>query len=140
MSYSKWFQSHGEKHKKIMDKLKHYTDDEVIAYFRFENMVEKEPYFCPLYKDKKKCHNIELLNCYLCACSNFRFSDDGFKKVNSKVLYSSCSIESKDGNTFETDDAIHQNCSNCLVPHDEKYIKKYFSRDWFLSMKNVNYN
>jgi len=50
LSYSSWVKSHGEKHKKIMEKLKDLSDDEVIEYFRFENMVEKEPDFCPLYK------------------------------------------------------------------------------------------
>jgi hypothetical protein len=121
-----------------MDKLQNLSDDEVIAYFRFENMVEKEPDFCPLYLENKKCHDIEVLNCYLCACPNFRFNDVGFKKVNEKTLFSTCSINSKDGATFETDDAIHQSCTACLVPHSETYINNNFSRDWFFSMKNVN--
>ena len=137
MSYSSWFQTHGEKHKAIMAKLTHLSDDEVIAYFRFENMVEKEPDFCPLYKDNKKCHDMEDLNCYLCACPNFRFDDDGFKKMRGKTLYSSCSIDSKDGAQFISDDTIHQNCAGCLVPHHETYIKKIFSRNWFDIMKKV---
>ena len=138
MSYSKWFKSHGEKHKKIMDKLKDYSDDEIIEYFRFENMVKSEPDFCPLYLENKKCHDIEVLNCYLCACPNFRFNDEGFKKINRKTLFSICSIDSKDGAIFETDDAIHQSCSACLVPHSEEYIRNNFLRDWFFYMKNVN--
>ena len=137
MSYVSWFQVHGEKHKAIMAKLTHLSDDEVIAYFRFENMVEKEPDFCPLYKDNKKCHEMEDLNCYLCACPNFRFDDDGFKKVEEKTLYSTCSIDSKDGAQYISNDAIHQNCSKCLVPHHETYIKKIFSRNWFDIMKKV---
>ena len=137
MSYINWFQTHGEKHKSIMAKLTKLSDDEVIAYFRFENMVEKEPDFCPLYKDNKKCHDMKELNCYLCACPNFRFDDEGFKKVEEKTLYSTCNIESKDGSQYFTDDAIHQNCSGCLVPHHETYIKKIFDRDWFKIMKNV---
>ena len=137
MSYISWFQTHGEKHKAIMDKLTDLSDDEVIAYFQFENMVENEQDFCPLYKDNKKCHDMKELNCYLCACPNFRFNDNGFKKVGEKTLYSTCDIESKDGSQYFTDDAIHQNCSGCLVPHHEAYIKKIFSRDWFKIMKEV---
>ena len=137
MSYVSWYQGHGEKHKAIMDKLTHLSDDEVIAYFRFENMVKKEPDFCLLYKEEKKCHDMEGLNCYLCACPNFRFDDDGFKTVEDKTLYSTCSIDSKDGAQFISDDAIHQDCSGCLVPHHEAYIKKVFSRDWFKIMKEV---
>ncbi len=138
MSYSRWFKEHGDKHRVILEKLKDLDDDEIIKYFRFDNMVKNEPDFCPLYKDNKKCHNIELLNCYLCACPNFRFSDSGFGKQSSKTVYSYCHINSKDGDRFETDSDIHQDCSKCLVPHDEAYIKKYFSRDWFLSMQDVN--
>ena len=67
-----------------MDTLTELSDEEVIAYFKFENMVKKEPDFCPLYKDNKKCHDMKELNCYLCACPNFRFDDEGFKKVEEK--------------------------------------------------------
>jgi predicted transcriptional regulator len=137
MSYNSWFQSHGEKHYKIIEKLSHLNNQEVIEYFRFENMVQNEPYFCPLYAKNKKCHDIENLNCYLCACPNFRFNDNGFKKVENRTLFSKCNINSKDGDQFKTDNAIHQNCSGCLVPHHESYIRKNFSRNWFEIMKNV---
>ena len=139
MTYTSWFQTHGEKHKAIMAKLAHLSDDEVIAYFKFENMVEKEPDFCPLFKDNKKCHDMENLNCYLCACPNFRFDDEGFKQIKEKILYSTCDIASKDGSQYISDDAIHQNCSGCGVPHHETYIKKVFSRDWFKMMKFVRH-
>ena len=135
MSYKNWFQEHAKKHKEIMSRLDSLSDDEVIKYFRFENMVEKEPHFCPLYIEKKKCHDIELLNCYLCACPNFRFDDDGFEKKEEKTTYSKCNINSKDGDIFETDDAMHQDCSSCHIPHQELYIKKFFSRDWLEIMK-----
>lgn len=131
MSYSSWVKSHGEKHKKIMEKLKDLSDDEVIEYFRFDNMVEKEPDFCPLYKKRKKCHDIENLNCYLCACPNFRFSDSGFREIDGKILYSYCSINSKDGKKAISQKAIHQDCSFCLIPHKEEFIRKVFKRDWF---------
>ena len=137
MSYSTWFQTHGEKHKAIMDKLSTLNDEEVITYFRFDNMVKNEPDFCPLYKDNKKCHDMPELNCYLCACPNFRFKDEGFKQIDNKTLFSTCDIDSKDGSQYISDDAIHQNCAGCLVPHHEAYIKKVFKRDWFEVMKEV---
>jgi len=138
MSYISWFQTHGEKHKAIIDKLTKLSDKEVIAYFKFENMVKKEPDFCPLYKENKKCHDMKELNCYLCACPNFRFDDEGFKKVEKKTLYSTCDIDSKDGSQYISEDAIHQNCAGCLVPHYEVYIQKVFNRNWFKIMKNVS--
>ena len=140
MSYSSWFQAHGEKHKKIIDKLKDLTTDEIIQYFRFDNMVKNELNFCPLYKDNKKCHDNEALNCYFCACPNFRFKDEGFEKKGNQTLFSYCDINSKDGSEYKSDNAIHQNCAGCFVPHSESYVKKYFTLDWFKAMKSVAKN
>lgn len=137
MSYSTWFQAHGKKHKEIVDKLSDISDNEIIEYFQFENMVEKEPNFCPLYAKNKKCHDIKELNCYLCACPNFRFDDNGFEKKEKRKLFSYCNIDSIDGAEFKTDSAIHQNCVGCFVPHHESYIKKIFSRNWFKMMNSV---
>ena len=136
MSYISWYQEHGEKHKVIMNKLTHLSADEVIAYFRFENMLEKEPDFCPLYKENKKCHDLEGLNCYFCACPNFRFDDEGWEMKGSNY-FSSCSINSKEGSVFIGDAGNHQDCSKCAVPHNESYIRRHFSRDWFEVMEDV---
>ena len=86
MTYNDWFNEHGQKHKNIMKKLEDISDSDVITYFRFENMVEKEPDFCTLYRDNKKCHEIDILNCYLCACPHFRFDDNGLSKKEEKTL------------------------------------------------------
>lgn len=135
MTYREWFEAHAAKHRVILDKLSHLTDDEVIKYFRFENMVQYESDFCPLYAENRKCHEIEELNCYLCACPHFRFNDEGIDTLEHKIRYSLCSIESADGERFITDTAIHQNCAGCTVPHDEKFIAKVFDREWRKIMK-----
>lgn len=138
MTYDEWFIQQGNLHANVMKKLEDKSVDEVIEYFKFENMVKNEPDFCPLYKDNKKCHDMEDLNCYLCACPNFRFKGDGFEKTeDGKTLFSVCSIKSRDGSQFIGDDYIHQNCSGCIVPHRAKYIKKHFNRSWFEVMKDV---
>lgn len=121
-----------------MEKLNHLSRDKVIAYFRFENMVKKEPDFCYLYQENKKCHEMEELNCYLCGCPNFRFNDEGFSNKKGKTLFSYCFINSKDGGVFESKDALHQDCTNCTIPHEEAYIRKHFRRDWFEMMRDVH--
>ena len=78
-------------------------------------------------EDNKKCHDIEELNCYFCACPNFR--------VDSKKSF--CNIDSKYGGTIKTQDFTHQDCSKCSVPHSKEYIKRYFDRDWKIIMKNI---
>jgi len=137
MSYTQWFQAHAAKHRSIMEKLAHLSDEEVIVYFRFENMVKNEPDFCPLYAENKKCHDTPELNCYLCACPNFRFNDQGFATEEGKTLFSTCSIESPDGDRYVSESAIHQNCAGCIVPHRESYIKKVFDRNWLTIMQEV---
>ncbi len=139
MSYKDWFDQHAKDHAKIVKKLREqgYDEEAVIEYFDFENMCQKEPDFCPLYKDHKKCHDMQQLNCYLCACPNFRFDDDGIQKIDDKTQYSFCGIESKDGKQGVYGDAIHQDCSGCTVPHHVSYIKKVFKWSWTDIMHEV---
>jgi Zn-finger protein len=127
MSYQSWHQKHSLKHKQIVDKLSHLSDDEIIEYFDFDNMKIKEEDFCVLYAKNKKCHDIENLNCYLCACPNFR--------VDSEKSF--CDIDSKDGSKIVTKNFTHQDCSNCIVPHNVPYIKKNFNRNWDKIMKKT---
>lgn len=134
MTYADWFESHAAKHAAIMEKLTHLNEDEVIEYFRFENMVQHENDFCPLYAENKKCHDTEGLNCYLCGCPHFRFNDSGIDIIEGKTRFSLCSIESADGERFISGSAIHQNCSGCLVPHRESFIRTIFHRDWKMIM------
>ena len=97
--------------------MDNFSDDEIIKYFQYDNMVKKEIDFCPLYKDNKKCHDMEDLNCYLCGCSNFRLTN----------IKSYCNVDSKDGGTIKGKDGfIHQNCSACTIPHKKKLYKKKF--------------
>lgn len=137
MSYNSWFENHGNKHKELIEKLlkRGFDKDEIIEYFKYENLKKNEPNFCPLFAKNKKCHEMEELNCYLCACPNFRFNDSGFKEIEDKTLYSYCQIDSKDGEKFISSDKIHQNCTNCTIPHHKNYIEKHFSFDWLEIMK-----
>ena len=125
MSYQSWHEEHAKKHQQLLKKLSHLDDEELINYFDFENMVVKEPDFCLLYKENKKCHDMENLNCYFCACPNFRVEEK----------QSSCAIKSKDGGSIQAPDGfIHQDCSKCTVPHSVEYIKANFTRNWLGAM------
>lgn len=132
MTYGEWFDAHAKKNEAIVGKLLKRGMDktEIIAYFDFDNMVAEEPDFCPLYAENKKCHDMQKLNCYLCACPHFRFNDSGIRTENGKTLYSECGIGSKDGKPGVFGDAIHQDCSGCTVPHHAGYIEKVFDAEW----------
>lgn len=136
MSYDEWVELFATKHKAIVDKLllKGYDQDMIIDYFDYENMQKNETTFCPLYKDNKKCHNIDELNCYLCGCPNFRFNSNGLGSYGNYKIVSKCSINN--GSTKGINGAIHQDCSKCSVPHHKAYVRKHFNYNWREIMKN----
>ncbi len=140
MTYTEWFDDFANKHQKIVQKLLSQGLDkkEIIEYFDFENMVQKENDFCLLYAENKKCHDMESLNCYLCACPYFRFDDEGVEKVEDKTKYSFCDINSKDGHIGTFGETMHQDCSLCRVPHHRSYIDKNFDLDWKKIMLKCN--
>jgi hypothetical protein len=135
MAYIDWFLAHAQKHKDIVDKLlsKGLTKSEIIEYFEYNNLKSKEPDFCILFAKDKKCHDIDSLNCYLCACPNFRFDDSATK------IKSYCSIECPNSRTVGKE-IKHNDCSNCLLPHETKYIDKKFDTDWIKIMEKCNEN
>lgn len=137
MTYKDWCDEHALKHGNVMAKLKGLSTDVIIEYFEYDNMKQKEPDFCFLYAQNKKCHDMEKLNCYLCACPHFRFDDMGIKKIGEKTLYSFCSINHKNGAIFESERAMHQDCSHCLVPHKSDFVKKLFDKKWNNIMKDT---
>jgi len=140
MTYQEWFDAFAKKHKAIVTKLvdKGYNKTEIIEYFDFENMAEHEPDFCLLYKEKKKCHEIESLNCYLCACPHFRYKDAGFEVIDGNTKKSYCSIDAKDGRLGTYGDTIHQDCAKCSIPHHKRYVAKHFNLEWKESMQNCS--
>lgn len=128
MTYKQWIEQHKKKHHDIMARLTHLSDGEIIEYFDFDNMVQNEPDFCLLYKENKKCHEMEHLNCYFCACPLFRLGD----------TKSFCKIESRfGGKIVGADGFIHQDCTKCKIPHKVSYIEKNFDRDWGDAMRDV---
>ncbi|MEA2110433.1 MAG: hypothetical protein U9P71_00135 [Campylobacterota bacterium] len=137
MSYNTWFHEHAKKHADIIKKLrlKEFTQAQIIDYFDFNNMVEHEKSFCQLYTQNRKCHEIKELNCYLCACPNFRFDDSGFSTEARVTKFSFCNINSNNGKEVKYGNAIHQDCSGCTVPHNKEYVTKHFDYDWKKIMK-----
>ena len=138
MGYAQWFEKHTQKHKTIVAKLQqqNLSKEEIVEYFDFDNMKLYERDFCPLYAKDKKCHDINQLNCYLCACPNFRFSDKGIKEVGDATQFSYCAIDSKDGREGLYGTKIHQDCTRCTVPHHKEYILQHFDLDWKIMMRS----
>lgn len=132
MSYFKWYVTHGKKHNALVQTLcsQGLNSQEIIDYFRYENMLIKEPLFCPLYANKEKCHNIRYLNCYLCACPHFRFSDFGIGNEDDVCIKSECAIGSRKSKRFFYEKEIHLDCSACTIPHTHGFIKKVFHEVW----------
>lgn len=140
MSYESWYIRHGNKHRVIVDRLIElgYTKEGIIAYFDFDSMVVNEPDFCVLYAQPKKCHSIEKLSCFLCACPLFRFNDNGFEMRGGHQVRSYCEVTSKYGSQHLFGDVIHQDCTNCVLPHSAKYVHSHFDANWFSIMRDCN--
>jgi len=128
MTYKSWHDDHRAKRNALISDLKvsGLSDDEIVHYFRWTNMVKVQKEYCGLYKDMKKCHTLNELNCLFCACPYFVYSDEGLDVQEDGVLYSKCSIDSRLGTTFEYDNCLHQDCTLCLIPHTKHFAFKYF--------------
>jgi len=132
VSYANWLESHAQKHQQIISKLlkKNYTKDQIVNYFRYENISKQEPNFCPLFQQKTKCHDIEELNCYFCGCPHFRFYD-----IPQDNIHSFCAIKSPDGEQKCYNNVYHQDCSHCIIPHKKQYILQNYTHNWLNKMK-----
>jgi len=139
MTYNDWYEGHKQKHKAIVEKLQAQGLDEydIVQYFIFDNMVEKEPDFCELYATNTKCHDMYELNCYMCGCPHFRFYQNP-REMEGLDYHSVCSINSKRGRrSIREGDEVHQDCSGCSIPHGEDYILRNFEYEWEKMMENV---
>lgn len=133
--YGEWFKEHSVLHNSILTKLqdKGLACEEIVKYFLYDNMKEAEPDFCPLYKLNKKCHNLDNLNCYLCACPLFRFNDSQLK--------SWCSVNHKNSEQLTIGDMDICDCSDCSVPHSIHVIKNHINdngSEWHNIMNKCN--
>ena len=126
MTFAAWTKAHNKSVDLILEKLKGSTVDEIFNYFNYDNMVEAEPNFCPLYKDNIKCHNVNNLNCFLCSCPFFKYSDNMpiHYDMGIKVM-SVCTINAKDASAFVSGREQQCDCSNCLIPHSEHFVKMH---------------
>lgn len=132
MTYAEWFETHAHKHEAVVKKLLSQGLDKaaIIDYFDFDNMLKAEPDFCPLYAENKKCHAMEKLNCYLCACPYFRFDDNGLFTQEHATLFSTCAINAKESTSVRFGDAVHLDCSKCTVAHRHGFVEKHFDTEW----------
>ena len=117
MTYGSWREDFFKKRNTIVDRLKkfEYSQEEIIDYFEYENMAERESNFCPLYKLERKCHNVEYLNCYHCACPHFMLENEN----------SYCEIDSKFADNIVINNNKICDCTNCVIPHTKKFNLKH---------------
>jgi len=53
MTYNDWYEEHAKKHIAIMKKLEGWDEFDIVQYFLFDNMVEKEPDFANSMQPKQ---------------------------------------------------------------------------------------
>jgi len=128
LTFKSWSDQLEDKKQTILEKLKGKTVTEIVDYFDYDNMVENEPDYCVLYKNKSKCHDIKELNCFFCGCPYFQYSDDKpLKKENDIDIMSVCAIDSKFAKQYTFGEKAQCDCSDCVVPHKKHFVKNYIS-------------
>src|SRR4030042_811398 len=97
---------------------------DIIEAMSFDRRSKRNPEKCTYYQENppRQCHEIDGLNCLLCACPNY----------NSKDLEGGCRINSKNGKwTYHPNLPAGRlwDCSDCRINHSEKEIEKYLTKN-----------
>lgn len=125
----KWKLSFHEKVCKIIRENNLTSPEEVVEFFMYENMKERYPDFCPLYKENKTCHeklSKDSFNCFFCACPHFISSL--YNKTEKK--FGGCSLNSKNGLYNEYG---YWDCTKCYFVHHPRYALRYLRENpWTL--------
>lgn len=129
MTFEEWKISHNEKFQNVLRKLKDKSTEEIIEYFQYKNMKINEPLYCELYALGEVCHDMENLNCFLCACPHFLGQDTPLYIERGTYIMSTCTIKSRfrGAFTYNKDDKKYQqcDCSNCHIPHKHSFVRKF---------------
>ena len=118
-----WFIEFKKKRDKIVEENNLKTPEEIVEFFTYSHISKKYPDFCPLFKLKQKCHNLneDELVCYFCACP---FYDYDYYNEEKKE-YGRCKINSIYGKRNEYG---YWDCSGCLLPHRKKFVLNYLKK------------
>tara|TARA_Y100000310_G_scaffold49946_1_gene46110 strand:- start:155 stop:577 length:423 start_codon:yes stop_codon:yes gene_type:complete len=97
--------------------------DAIVEQTSFKVRSKNQPDECPYYPSKGGCHDLNDLNCFLCACPNY----------DSKSFEGGCKIESSLGGWH-----YHKNlptrrvwdCSGCFINHSSGEAKDYIKENF----------
>ncbi len=121
--YATWLKKHLQKRDTIVSRKKELSNESLLEYFDYESLSKSEKSFCPLFEKGVKCHKLESLNCFFCACPYFRFYDTPVETEGKKV-HSYCSINSRFAKVFSDGIDEHLDCSDCFVPHRRGFARR----------------
>ena len=97
--------------------------DEIIEHTSYDIRSLEHPDRCSYYSSGEKCHDLEDLNCFLCACPNYQ----------SGKLEGGCEINSNNGKWHH-----HKNlpkgfvwdCTDCQTNHGPEEVKHYIKENF----------
>ena len=99
--------------------------DSLIEEYDFESRKKSHSEECICYKQNKKCHNLEKLNCFFCFCPHYDIEKEK----------GGCKINSSKGKYIKQGDKEIFDCSNCDYPHKrnnvkEELIKRLYGKEY----------
>lgn len=89
--------------------------NKLIEEWDFERRKESNSEECICYKQDKKCHNIEDLNCLFCFCPYY----------NTQLAEGKCNITSPMARYIDNHDGKILDCGDCDLMHRKENIKRY---------------
>jgi Zn-finger protein len=93
--------------------------DQIIKATSYKERKITHSSSCPCYQTKP-CHNLELLNCFLCGCPEYDI----------KTESGACKVNSRFGNYFDSPTLGEiWDCNGCSHPHYPNTVKKYLQEN-----------
>lgn len=104
-----------QKRREIISRFHLKTPEEIIEFFKYDNLKKMVPDFCVLFKNNLLCHNLpeKELICYFCACP---FYDDELWDEDRKIFGDCKNPEGKGVRNIHG----YYDCTSCTLPHQKK--------------------
>ena len=135
MTYKEWFDAHGAKHQKIMKNWMASPMKRSLPISVLRTWWRKNPSSVHFTKKIKNATRWKSSTVTSAPVPTSDSMTGVCIEKEGRTYYSDCNIHAREGKAFVSESAVHQDCSACLLPHKESFVRKVFTRNWFGIMR-----